>query len=292
MRPSQIALAVLVMALWGFNFVPIKVVVSEIPPLFVVALRFAIVGLLLAPFVRLPRGSLRRTLLAAFVMGVLHFSFTYSGLRTIDATAAALVLQLQVPFSVLLGALLLKERFGWRTTLGIAIAFLGAVLIAGEPDIAAEPLGLVLLLGSALTWAYGNVLIKRLEDVSPLALTALVSGLAAPPVFALSFALEHDQIASLVAASVWAHLSIVYMIVAASIISYGIWFHLLNRYPVYRILVSMLLTPLFAVLSAVPILGERIGWLEGIGGALTVAGVALVVLRRAKRLKDAQAPIA
>lgn len=290
MRAGHVALAVLVMALWGFNFVPMKVSVVQIPPMFVVAVRFSIVTLLLLPFVRLPRARLLSVVPPALTMGVLHFALAFTALRYINAGTAAIVVQLEVPLMVLLGAVLLKERFGWRTTLGMAIAFAGTAIMAGEPHILDQPLGFVLILAAALVWAYANIQVKRLEGVGPLALTLLLSGFAAPALFALSFLFEERQVESLLAADWRAQASLVYMIFAASILSYGLWFYLLRHHPVYRVALFMPLVPVFAVLAAVLALGERIGVLEGAGGALTVIGVTIVVLRRAGRLEPLAPP--
>lgn len=290
MRAAHVALCVLVMALWGFNFVPMKVSVTAIPPMFVVAVRFSVVALLLLPFVRLPRARLASVLPVAFTLGVLHFALAFTALRYIDAGTAAMVVQLEVPLMVLLGAVLLKERFGWRTALGMVVAFAGAALIGGEPRILDQPLGFALILAAALVWAYANIQVKRLEGIPPLTLTALLSGFAAPALFALSFLFEEGQVASLAGADWRAHAALLYMIFFASILSYGLWFYLLRHHPVHRVALFMPLVPVFAVIASVLVLGERLGRLEALGGALTVLGVTIVVLRRARRFEAATPP--
>src|SRR6185436_18661922 len=133
MRPFDIGLALLVMLIWGFNFAVVKVGVGTMPPIFFVALRFALVALLMTAFVAVPRAHLRRIAGLAVVLGAIHFTTMFTAISLVDSGTAALVVQLQVPFAAILAAIVFKDRIGWRSALGMALAFGGVVIIAGEP---------------------------------------------------------------------------------------------------------------------------------------------------------------
>ena len=146
MRPTDLLQTLVVVIIWGLNFVVIKTTVSEIPPLALTALRFIIVALLVAPFFRPKRDQFICIIWLAAVMGFGHFGMLFVGLRGADAATAALMIQLGVPFSSILATLFFAEKFGWIRGLGMGMAFTGAVLLAGEPG-SGSPACLSFLLG-------------------------------------------------------------------------------------------------------------------------------------------------
>ncbi|MCZ6721320.1 MAG: EamA family transporter [Alphaproteobacteria bacterium] len=288
MSPAHIGLAVLTMALWGFNFVAMKVSVEQIPPVFTAGLRFVVVALLLIWFVRMPRGRMKAVLAIAFTMGVLQFPLAFYALRFIDAKTAALLIQLEVPFLVILGVFVLKERIDWRSIVGIAVAFAGVAIMTSEPKVFANLFAVALMIVAGIVWAVANIQIKLLEEVEPLTLIAWIAAFSVPPLFLISFVLEDGQIDALVTADWRAYGSILYLAVASSIVAYGLWYRLLRRHPVQRVVPFMLLIPVFAVISSILLLGESLSWIEASGGALTIGGVAVIVFTRARSMPAGQ----
>lgn len=138
-------LAVLVMAIWGYNFVVAKIGLTGLPPIFMMALHFAMSAVLLVPFVSMPREKLKQIVALSVVLGAGHFSMMFTGLKGPDRSTAAIAGQLQVPFSALLATVLLNDPPGWRRVIGMVVAFGGVILIAGEPRFAGSlcSLGLV-----------------------------------------------------------------------------------------------------------------------------------------------------
>src|SRR5262245_50307460 len=161
---ATVAALLAVTFVWGINFAVVKVGLAFLPPIAFVALRFLIVGLILLPWLRLPRRRLADLLLLSLVLGVVHFSLMFSGMKSLDVSTAAIAIQLQVPFAAILAAIFFKDRLGWRRLTGMAIAFAGVVLIAGEPRLQGNLRPLLLVVTAACVWAGANILIKRIGD--------------------------------------------------------------------------------------------------------------------------------
>jgi O-acetylserine/cysteine efflux transporter len=288
MKPIDAGIILLVMLIWGLNFVMGKWALAQVPPIFLMALRFALVAALLLPFVTLPRDRLRGILALSITLGCVHFSLMFTGLRDVDAAVASIAIQTQVPFAALLAAMFLGDRLGWRRLLGMALAFAGIAVMAGEPRFSSNLLPIGLIVAGALMWAIANIQIKQLGAVDGFALSAYMSLFAVPQLLAASYLLESGQVDALARATWQAWASLAYMAVMVTIISYAMWYRLLRRYPVNQAMPFTLLVPIFGVLSGVVLLDEPLGWRIVIGGLATVAGVGIIVIRR-PRLADPEA---
>jgi O-acetylserine/cysteine efflux transporter len=238
------------------------------------------VAILLVPFVKRPRGHWRDIVLISLTLGLLHFSLLFTGLAAIDAATAVLAVQLQVPFATLLAAVFLNDRFGWRRSLGLAIAFAGVAVIVGEPRLEGRYGALALILGGAFMWAVANIQIKRLDGIDGMTLNAWLAALAAPQLAIASWVLEDGQLAALAAADWRAAGSIGYQAIGAFIIGYGAWQWVLRQYKISQVMPFTLLVPFFGVLSGVVVLGETVTAALLLGGLLTVIGVAIILVRR------------
>jgi len=165
LRPLDIAMGLAVPLIWGMGVVFAKAAIEHFPPILLMSLRFTLTALVLVWFVRPPLGKLGAIFMATLVSAAIQYSLTFNGLRGVDASTAVLVIQLEVPFLVLLGALLLGERPGWRKWFGIAIAFLGVGFIAGEPKLGSATTSLVLVISGAFVWAVGQIMVRRLVNL-------------------------------------------------------------------------------------------------------------------------------
>jgi O-acetylserine/cysteine efflux transporter len=273
-------LAIFVMAIWGYNFVVAKTGLEELPPIFMMGLRFALSAGLLVPFVTMPRGRMKEVAALSVTLGAAHFSMMFTGLKTVDASTAAIAVQLQVPFSALLATVLLADPPGWRRTAGMVVAFGGVMLIAGEPRFEGTLWALGLVIGAAFVWAVGNVQVKKMGGIDEMALLAWMSVMAAPQLFLISFLLEDGQIAAAQAATWRGWGAVAYQAVAVVAISYGIWYRLLAKHSVSAAVPYTLLVPFFGVACAVVFLGESLTPRIIAGGLITIAGVAIIILRR------------
>ena len=281
MKPTHLLLALLCAALWGYGFVPSKYGAAHMPPLLFLALRFTLISGLTIWFTPLPRGHWRPLISYSLALGIGHFALLYIGLRLgVEATTASLIWLTQVPLTTLLAFFVLRDRPTLRTSIGMAIALAGAVLLIAEPRIAGEPVAITLVVVSAVMWAVAAIQAKRLPQLSPIALNAWMALISLPVLIVLSLILESDQYGEWLVQDWRLHASLVYMAVLSSIIGYGIWFYLLRRNAVSRTAPFLLLVPIIGVISSVVTLGEPFSWRTSISGLITLAGVALIVIRR------------
>lgn len=280
MTARSILLAVLVAALWGGNFVAVKYGSQDFPPVFLLALRFFLVAVLVLPFVRfLPRSQIVPVLAISTVLGVLHLGLMYVGISRIEASTAAIAGQLGVPFSTLLAVVMFKDRLGWRRLLGTVVAFSGVAVLAGAPEIGNDLVGLLLVTIAAFAWAVANAIIKRFGPFDTYTLTAWMAAFACPQLLLLSLWLEAGQWQSLLTASWPAWLGVLYTVLASSIVAYALWYTLIGRNDVSQVVPFTLLAPVFAIAAAVVLLDEPLTLPLVGGGLLTIAGVALCELR-------------
>lgn len=280
MTPLHALQALAVMAIWGFNFVIAKLVMAELSPLLLMALRFGLVALVLLPFARVPWGSFRPLLAYAVVMGGLHFPLVFSGVKGIGASTGSIVIQLQVPFASLLAMLFFKDRLGWRRALGMAVSFSGVAVIAGVPQDDLSLPHVFMVVAAALAFAFSNIQLKWLGNVDWKTLNAYMALFAVPQLLGLSLLLEQDQLQQIRSMSGLAMLCLLYLSLMATIVAYAFWYPLVKRYDVNQTIPFLLLVPLFGVGGGVALLGEPITWQLVVGGLLTVGGVGIIILRR------------
>ncbi|MDI5987149.1 EamA family transporter [Halomonas sp. M4R5S39] len=281
----DLLLGLAVIAIWALNIIIIKVGVAEMPPLLMTTLRFLLVAALLVPFHPVARHQLPFLLLLSVTFGTLHFALLFIGLGQAEAGTGALLVQMGTPFATLLAVFFLRERLGPKRLIGLALSFAGVVVLAGGPTLP-SPLPLALLLLSALGWAVSQLLIKRGPNLAPLALAGWVALFAVPQVALGSLLFEGDHLEAMRQAG-WAGWGAVgYTAVMSSIVAYGLWYGLLHRHPVNRVVPMTLLVPVLAVLLGVLLLGDTLGIHKLAGGGLVVAGIGLIVLRfRPKRVE-------
>lgn len=272
----DLAATLLVVVIWAFNFVAGKIGLSEFPPLLMLGLRFVVAGLLLAPFLRLPLRRWPLVLLIGVVLGGLHFGLVFSGLQGVHAGPAAIAGQLTVPFSAVLAWMVYGERMGWLQFAGMLIAFVGVYVLAGDPTQRPDPFYFLLVVLGAFAWAVANILIKKLGRISPFVLNAWVAAIGAPILFAASALIEEGQLQAIAGAGWRGWGTVLFMAVGASITAYGLWYYLIGKHQLNRIVPLTLLAPVLAVVLAVWILGEPITPRVVAGAVITILGVAMI----------------
>lgn len=280
MTPRHLALVLLVNAVWGCNLVAGKIGVSHFPPLYFSGLRFVLVALLLAYWIRPQRGRMRQVTVIALTAGALHFSLLFTGMRLSgDVSSVAIVVQLNVPFATLLAVLFLGERIGWRRGLAIAVTFAGVAVIGFDSRAFGYIDGLMVIVAGAFVWGLSQVLMRELSGVGVLALQGWIALISAPPMLALSYFIEEGQVAATLAAPAEAVGALAYTVVLGSVVGHGATYFLLTRYPVTTVSPMLLLTPFFGILAGVALLGDVVTPQIALGGALTIGGVAVITLR-------------
>jgi O-acetylserine/cysteine efflux transporter len=270
------ALAVLVAALWGFNFVVIDWGMGTVPPLLFAAIRFTVVAVPACFLVPRPPLPFRAVAAVGAFMSLGQFGFLYLSMHLgMPPGLAALVLQAQVPFTVVIAAAVLREPPSPAQAAGIALGAGGLAVVAlglgGHVTLAA--LSLCLLAG--LSWAAGNVVSRAARAPGGLALTVWSATVAPVPLLGLSLLADGPQAVLHGLAHLGWHgvLSTVYTAGLCSLVGYAVFNRLLSRYPSGQVVPWVLLAPVVAMAAAWALLGEVPGPAELAGAVLLVAGV-------------------
>jgi O-acetylserine/cysteine efflux transporter len=273
-------LAALVAVCWGVNFPATVYALEHFPPLFMVALRFALVALPTMLFIPRPKVPLRWLIGAGLGIGIIQFGFLYLGIAAgMPSGLASLVLQASAPFTVLIAGIWLHEKLSRRQVTGISLAVLGLAVIAAHQAQVAALLPVVLTLCGALGWAIGNICSRQAQAPNPLHLTLWMSVVPPVPVLALSLFVEGPAAIwrSLATVGSWhalpAVLGLLYIVVIATLVGYGIWNTLLARHPSSVVAPFSMLVPVVGVFASWVAFGELIDLVELIAGVAVVLGV-------------------
>ncbi len=284
-------LAAAVASLWGFNFVVIDWGMRGVPPLLFVAIRFLVVAAAVVVVPR-PRTSWRTIIGVGMFMSLGQFGLLYTSMALgLQPGLAALVLQAQAVFTILIAALALRERPSTAQVFGVALGVVGLSIVAAGRGGNAPALAVALALAAAMSWAIGNVISRRAGVVSgpgrlgSLSLTVWSALVVPVPALALSFVIEGpDAISHGLAAFGWSALvSTLYTAVLCTIIGYSIWNGLLSRNPSAAVVPWVLLAPVVAMTSAALLLGQIPNPAEVLGGALLIGGVLVTGIRGRSR---------
>lgn len=283
MKASHVALAVLVAAMWGFNFVVIAVGLESFPPLLLSALRFTLAAFPAVLFVGLPRVAWRWILGIGLVLGVVKFSLLFVGIDSgMPPGLSSLVLQSQAFFTVLLAMVFLGDRPYLRQFVGMAVAVAGISIIAVDLGTASSMVGFLLVIAAGATWGLSNILTKKAAAPDALRLMVWVSAVPPLPLFIMSWLFEgRDAIGGALKNFTLVGVgSVVYLAFIATILGFGIWGFLLRTYSASVVAPFSLLVPVFGMGSSTLLLGEAFGLLRLCGAALVIGGLFLIVYRR------------
>ncbi len=280
MKPLDLLLALAVPTIWGLGFTAAKAGLDQFPPILLMALRFTLTALVLVWFVKPPWPSMGRIFVIAVVSATIQYSLTFTGLKDIYASTAVIVVQLEVPFGALLAAIFLKERLGWRRAFGMALAFVGVGLIVGEPRLGEELMPLVLVVSGAFVWAIGQVMVKAMGPFGGFTLIAWVAVFAAPQLFVSSWLFEDGQLEAIRGADWRGWAVVLYLGLVMTALGYAIWYRLLANYRINQVMPFLLLLPVTSVGGSMLFLGERLSTMVATGGAIVIAGVAIIIVER------------
>jgi O-acetylserine/cysteine efflux transporter len=252
-------LAVAIMAVWGSNFVVIRIGLDHLPPLLLATLRFAFVFFPAALFIKRPDVPWRNLAAYGLLIGGAQFGLLFIAMNGhITPALASLVVQMQVFFTVALAAMLSGERVRQYQIAALLIAIAGLALIVVHTDASTTPLGLGLVLAAAMGWAAGNIVVRITPRSDMLGYVIWASPFSVAPLLAASLALEgwpaiETGLANIdmVTCAV-----VVWQAVANTLFGYAAWGWLLSRYPVASIAPMSLLVPVFGIAASVAWLGE------------------------------------
>lgn len=291
MRLVDVALAVLVAAVWGLNFVVIEVGLDDFPPLLLSALRYS---LALVPLAVLggPRPAPWRWIIAAGVaIGLVQFSLLFIGMDVgMPAGLASVLMQTQALFTIAFAVPLLHERIGALQAGGILLALAGLAFVAGGLDGGATVPGFLLVLGAAAGWGVGNICVRAARPDDPLRFMTWICLVPPLPLFTLSLVAEGpgEIGAALSGLDLGGLGAVAYLAFVATTLGWAAWASLLGRYPAAVVAPFSMLVPVFGLGSAAVLLGEPLTLRRLVATALVVGGV-LITLRGSRAPRAAKA---
>ncbi len=286
----DLAAALVVVLVWGVNFVVMKFALRDFSPLQLGAARYLFAVLPLALFIKPPRIHWKWLLLYGCFQGVGQFGILFLALHVgMTAALASVLLQTQVFFTALFGFALLHERASRPLQAGMLLAALGLgcfvlnYLAPGAASSATTIAGFALTLGAAAMWAMSNIVARsvqqRYTDYSPVAFVVWSSSVAILPFIALSLAFDDPALRwQWLAARPSSWLAVAYLGWGATIVGYSLWTGLLKRHPANRVAPFSLGVPIVGLAAGMLVLGEVVTPWQWAGVALVVAALACVML--------------
>jgi len=292
MPPSHIALALLVAAIWGVNFIMIGAALDVFPPFLLTALRFALAAL---PALFLPKPPVSWRHMAQISLTL--FAGTYALLFLAMANGmppgfASAMIQSHAFFTMAFGALWMGERPGPRQILGAAVAFAGLLLAGSTVGADVGWVGFGLTLAAAASWGIGNVQMRAHGKGDMFALMAWLSLIPPVPMLAVALVFEGPgAMARAITHPTWeAVLSLIYISAVSTIAGFGIWGYLMRHHPAGTVAPFAMLVPLFGLTSAALVVDETFGPMRLAGMALVLVGLGLVALRPPARRRSEPPP--
>lgn len=271
--------AFFVVAVWGFNFVTIKLALDEFPPMLLGAMRFILVALPAVFFIPRPTISWQAVVGYGLTISMGQFMFLFTGIYWgMPAGLASLVLQSQAFFSVLIGALFLKEPVRPVHVIGMFLASLGLVLIYTSGVPGAIPLvGFLFTLMAAFCWSSGNIITKAAGKTDMLSLVVWSSLVPPIPFVVISWWLEGPEqiVSSFANASMLGVASVGYLVFISTMMGFVTWGRLLHTHPVRKIAPLSLMVPVVGLISAAIFLDEHLTLWQWLGGLVVLCGLAI-----------------
>ena len=273
MTIKQILLALIVPGTWGLGFTLSKIGMFNFPPMMLMSMRFAIAAMILIWFTKPPWPYMKQIFMISLIGATIQYGFVYYGLKGLDASTAVIVVQLEAPFLALMGTVLLKEKFGWKRAIGMAAAFVGGGVIAGEPRLEGNLIYVFLVAFAALLWSFGQIMVRRLKQVQGVTLLAWVSVIASIQMMIASLLFESGHQEALEAATLLDWSIVVYLGVIMTAIGYSVWYHLVANCDVTLLSPFLMLTPVTAIIAGIFLLDEVFTTPMAIGSVMVLCGV-------------------
>ena len=285
MKIQDIFIALLVPIILGFGFVIAKPAMQYFPPYLLMGMRFTIPALILVWWFPLPKGLYLDLFKVSFIGNTLQYGLTYTGLNIIDASSAVLLVQLEVPFGIIIAFFLLKEIPTIKNIVGLVIAFVGVFILTGAPNLDGKYIGVLLVLAGAFTWSLGAVMAKPLsKKIGAYALMTWLAVFSGPMLLFISLLINGNPIPYFISANLNSWLTVLFLGLIMQPIGYAAWYYVLRRYPVNKVMPVLLLLPVTGLITSIFLLGEDPPKQVFVGGAIILFGVGMILLsRRSKK---------
>jgi len=286
--PRDAAALVLIAVIWAVNTVLTKYALTHLPPFLASSIRFGLTAVVLVTFMR-PQQSALPWLSVIGLLTALHFGIQSVGLWLArDLAPMVIAMQLWIPASAIMASVFLRERMGMRRIVGVAISFLGIVVLAADPSLTPQLFAFALVGIASILYGATSVVVRRGPAVHPLAYQAWIA-LAALVTFVPISAVSENDHTGLIAQAGWAPLAaLAFAAIGSSVIANAMMFALVRKYEVARTTPYMFLTPVLAIAFGVMFLGDPLTVQFLIGGAITLAGVFVTALAERQLSRPAE----
>jgi drug/metabolite transporter (DMT)-like permease len=290
----NVALFALLCLVWGLTWLPVKIGVQHVPPIFLAAARFTLAGALMLAWLgrdlKVPAEAWPRLVLTALMLNTGNYALLFWGTAQAPSGLAAIVNFATIPlFTILASRLIEGHAVGLRKLVAIGLGTLGLGLLfatraSGGLAAAGNPLeirGLAALAAGTLLYAFGAVLSRPLTSRIPtLTLAGWQTLIGGAGLCLVSAALEDVGAAQFRALVAWPTLpALAFLVVGGSLIGATIYTKLLRDWGAFRAGLYAFVSPAVAVAAGVAVLSEPFGWSEA-AGSLLMFGAAALALRR------------
>ena len=274
---SHLLLALAIVAVWGTNFVVIKLSLEAFPPFLFAALRYTFAFLPLAFFIPRPKVSWGNMCAYGVAIGVGQFGILFFAIDgRISPGLASLVIQTQVFFTIGFAMFFAKERLRLYQAVAVSIAMTGLGTIALHTDASTTFLGLALVVFAGLSWGIGNTVSRRAGSINMLSYVVWASAFSLPPLFLISWIFEGgwEQIStSIITAPMGAWIGVFWQSWGNTVFGYAAWAWLLSKHPAAVVGPAPLLVPIFGMGASAYFLSEPLPLWKILAAGLVIAGL-------------------
>ena len=287
MKTKDIFIALLVPIILGFGFVIAKPAMQYFPPYLLMGMRFTIPALILIWWFPLPKGLYLDLFKVSLIGSTLQYGLTYTGLNIIDASSAILLVQLEVPFGIIIAFFLLKEIPTIKNIVGLVIAFIGVFVLTGAPNLEGKYIGVLLTISGAFTWALGAVMAKPLsKKIGAFALMTWLCVFSGPMLILVSLVFDGNPMQYILHANFNSWLTVIFLGFFMQPVGYAAWYYVLKKYPVNKVMPVLLILPVTGLVTSIFLLGEDPPKQVFLGGLVIISGVALILFTKSNKTKE------
>lgn len=275
---AHLFLALLVIVIWGLNFIFVKFSLDELSPMQLCTIRFILASIPVIFFIKRPAAPWKLIISFGLFMFALQFTLLFMGMSMgMNPGLSSLLMQVQVFFSMFFAAIFLKEiPTGWQL-LGALVSFSGIGLIALQLDSHISIFGFILIMCAAATWGAGNLITKKIGKVNMMSLVIWGSFIAAIPLSLLTMIFEgpKELVSNIQHMSLLGWGSMCFIVYASTWVGYGVWNWLVSRYSVATVVPFTLLVPVVGIIGSIIILDEPFEFWKLIAGFLIITGLGI-----------------
>jgi O-acetylserine/cysteine efflux transporter len=274
---SHLLLALAIVAVWGTNFVVIKLSLDAFPPFLFAALRFTFAFLPLAFFIPKPKVAWGNLCAYGLAIGVGQFGILFFAIDgRISPGLASLVVQTQVFFTIGLAMFFAKERLRLYQVVAVSVSMAGLAIIGLHTDADTTFIGLALIVFAGLSWGIGNTVSRRAGSINMLSYVVWASAFSLPPLFLISWIFEggwEQMSTSISSAPIAAWIGVFWQSWGNTIFGYAAWAWLLSKHPAAVVAPAPLLVPIFGMGASAYFLSEPLPLWKILAAGLVIAGL-------------------